>query len=183
MNNDASSPEQVRPTIAPADPDLGGAPGAFGPCPSPAADLHHPDADHFLASRHPLCAGVVPRAAAGLRPFPGGDHHRRRGRGKERVAHLFPAPDPVAGGCGLVRRCAARSGGRLDDRRVCECPAGGGTAVAGPAGGLVVDFYRHADLPHQSAWAAPGRNLVGAGMRCPCCCAAIPRWWPAPCWA
>ncbi len=30
MNNDASSPEQVRPTIAPADPDLGGAPGASG---------------------------------------------------------------------------------------------------------------------------------------------------------
>ena len=30
---------------------------------------------------------------------------------------------------------------------------------------------------------APGRNLVGAGMRCLCCCAATRRWWPALCWA
>src|SRR5215203_4100450 len=58
-----------------------------------------PDPCHFLASRHSVCAGVVPGAAACLRPLPGGDHHRSRGRGEDRVARLFSPPDQVAGRC------------------------------------------------------------------------------------
>src|SRR5215207_3929229 len=109
-----------------------------------------PDPCHFLASRHSVCVGVVPGAAACLRPLPGGDHHRSRGRGEERVARLFSPPDPLARGCRLVRRCVSRSGGRLGDRRVRQCPARGGATLAGPACGLVVDRYLHTGLPGQS---------------------------------
>jgi hypothetical protein len=63
-------------------------------------------------------------------------------RRRDVVARLFSPPDPVARGCGLVRRCVACSGGRLGDRRVRECPARGGATHAGPACGLVVDLLR-----------------------------------------
>ena len=184
MNNDVSSPEPVRPTATPATDDLGGGPGAT------SGLARHPLLTFTVLALViswlpiiPYALGLFPVTAAGLRPLPGGDHHRRRGRGKEGVARLFPPPDPVAGGCGLVRRCVPRSGGRLGDRRVRERPARGGATHAGPAGGLVADHHLHADLPDQSLRPAPSRNLVGAGMHCPCCCAATPRWWPAPCWA
>jgi hypothetical protein len=156
MNNDVPSPGHVRPTTAPATHDLG---GSIGPSPSPTVDIHRLGPGPFLASRHSLCAGVVPGAAAGLRPLPGGDHHRSRGRGEERVARLFSSPDPLARGCRLVRRRVSRSGGRLGDRRVRQCPARGGTTLAGPACRLVVDRYLHTGFlvnPFTVAWEEPG---------------------------
>src|SRR5829696_2350010 len=74
MSNDIPSPERVRPVTAPATHDRRRARGSIGPRPSPTADVHRPDPCHFLASRHSVCAGVVPGAAACLRPLPGGDH-------------------------------------------------------------------------------------------------------------
>ena len=90
MNNDVPSPEHVRPTAAPATHGLGGAPGA-------ASGLaRHPLLTFtvltFVISWLPVipyALGLFPAPLLASGPFPGGDRHRRRGRGRKGLHAYF----------------------------------------------------------------------------------------------
>jgi hypothetical protein len=168
MTNDVPSPEDVRPTAAPATHDLGGAPGAAS----------------GLARHRLLTFTVLTLVLSWLPVIP------------YALGLLFPAPlsasGPFLAAIVTVAVVGGRKGLRAYFRRLIRWRVGVGwyvVAFLAPVAGWAIVVYVNVLLgaappsPVELAgWSlivtsalgflinpleAPGRNLVGAGMRCP----------------